>query len=316
MWSKIKYWIALLFLLFSIGQGVGQCWLSHLTDIYKNTDNTTFRNFIDDVDTDGFGKFRNLYAVVGSNRIDKLLDPDVLRLFDRLDEGTKTRLSNNLNNEDLLRFSKDFVGASDDALRTLNNRSDLIDYWRVNRNAIRNRSYPDNAGHVSWETTSQNIELRGTLSQNKILVAVDEADSPTNSQVVVAGAYADELGGDVVIRYNNNNFDIDLLEPELKQYLDYLQMIKSDFDAGGNLYQRLYSNVTPEKIRNAGLVGKHAEVLATNEVIKQLKQAGRFNGIQDLNKIEVLTKSRRFGNMHRCPHCFQILNGVRMIGNQ
>ncbi len=56
---------------------------------------------------------------------------------------------------------------------------------------------------------------------------------------------------------------------------------------------------------------------STNIVIKQLKQAGKFNGIQDLNKVHVLVKGRAsFGNMCRCPHCFQIIDGVKMIGNQ
>lgn len=94
-------------------------------------------------------------------------------------------------------------------------------------------------------------------------------------------------------------------------------MINQDFDKGGKLYEKLYSNVFFEKIQNAGDVGKHAEVLATNEVIKQLKAVGKFNGIQDLNKVHVLVKGRvAFGNMCRCPHCFQILDGVKMIGNQ
>lgn len=59
-------------------------------------------------------------------------------------------------------------------------------------------------------------------------------------------------------------------------------------------------------------------MLATNEVIKQLKTAGKFSGIEDLNKIEVLVKGKAvsFGNMCRCPHCFHIIDGVKMIGNQ
>ena len=94
-------------------------------------------------------------------------------------------------------------------------------------------------------------------------------------------------------------------------------MIKNDFDAGGKLYEKLYTNVPLEKIRNANVPGRHAEVLAVNEVIKQLKHVGKFNGIQDLNKIYVLVKGRpAFGNMCRCPHCFQIIDGVKMIGNQ
>lgn len=68
------------------------------------------------------------------------------------------------------------------------------------------------------------------------------------------------------------------------------------------------------------LAGIHAEVIATNEIIVQLKLINEFNGIQDLNKIHVLVKgkvsSRGYENMCRCPHCFQILDGVKTIGNK
>lgn len=121
----------------------------------------------------------------------------------------------------------------------------------------------------------------------------------------------------MILKYNDKNFNVNLLEPELKQHLDYLTMIKNDFDKGGKLYEKLYTNVPLEKIQNAGEVAKHAEVLATNEVIKQLKAVGKFNSVEDLNKIHVLVKGRpSFGNMCRCPHCFQIIDGVKMIGNQ
>jgi len=185
--------------------------------------------------------------------------------------------------------------------------------WKI----IKNKVYP-NVGHRPWEITRQEIIARDKPSEIKILNAVENAAPPTNSQVAVAGAYSHELGGSVIIRYNNRSFDVNQLEPELKQYVDYLQMIKNDFDTGGNMYKNLYSNVPELKIQNAGAAGFHAEVLATNEVVRRLKAAGKFNGMKDLNKIEVLVKgkSASFGNMCRCPHCFYITDGVKMIGNQ
>jgi hypothetical protein len=214
------------------------------------------------------------------------------------------------------KFLDEFAGASDDALRAMNGNTSLVNYWKVNGNFIKNKTYP-NVGHKVWDDTKNAIIAKADLTETKILNAIENAPPPSNSQVAVAGAYSPELGGNVVLKYNDKNFNVNLLEPELKQHLDYLTMIKNDFDKGGSLYQKLYSNVPLEKIQNAGLAGTHAEVLATNEIIKQLKQVGKFNSIKDLNKVHVLVKGRpSFGNMCRCPHCFQIIDGVKMIGNQ
>ena len=240
-------------------------------------------------------------------------------LFSKLDNLGLTALKTEINLLDDVakaKFLDEFAGASDDALRAMNGNTSLVNYWKANGNFIKNKTYP-NVGHKVWDDTKNAIVTKADPTETKILNAIENAPPPTNNQVAVAGAYSPELGGNVVLKYNDKNFNVNLLEPELKQHLDYLTMIKNDFDKGGSLYQKLYSNVPLEKIQNAGLAGTHAEVLATNEVIKQLKQAGKFNSIQDLNKVHVLVKGRpSFGNMCRCPHCFQIIDGVKMIGNQ
>jgi hypothetical protein len=241
------------------------------------------------------------------------------KLLNKLDDLGLAALKNEINLLDEVykaKFLDEFANASDDALRTMNSNTSLVSYWKSNGNFIKNRSYP-NVGHKAWDITKNGIIEKADISETKILNAIENSPPPSNSQVALAGAYSPELGGNVILKYNDKNFNINLLEPELKQHLEYMTMIKNDFDKGGKLYEKLYTNVPLEKIQNAGEVGKHAEVIATNELIKQLKIAGKFNSIQDLNKIYILVKGRpSFGNMCRCPHCFQIIDGVKMIGNQ
>jgi hypothetical protein len=237
----------------------------------------------------------------------------------RLDNLNLSNLRNELDMADAVtraKFIDEFAGASDDALRALDNNMSLFEYWKTTGTVLKQKNYP-NVGHKSWDETKNLILSSGNASDIKILNAIDNLPPPNNNQVAMAGAYAPELGGEVVIKYNTKGFDISTLEPELKQHLDYLTLIKNDFDEGGNLYQKLYSNVPLQKIQNAGIAGTHAEVLAMNEVIKKLKDAGKFNSIQDLGKISVLVKGRgSFGNMCRCPHCFHLTDGARFIGNQ
>ncbi len=251
-------------------------------------------------------------------------DIPTLKLFNKVDElgegALKTKLISKLDDAELVKFSDDFGGAADQTFATLKNNEGLIDYWKVNGNSIKRKTYP-NVEHKLWETTKQEILAIANPSEVKILNAIEDARIPSNSEKVMAGAYSpDLLNSDVVIKYNTKTADITALEPEIRQHIEYLQLIKNDFDAGGKLYQKLYSNVPNGKMLTADKAGIHAEVLAVNEVIKQLKYAGKFNGIQDLNKIEVLVKgkvsSRGLENMCRCPHCFHIIDGVKTIGNK
>ena len=242
----------------------------------------------------------------------------LLAKIDDLGLNTLTKKLDDLGDATKTKFLDDFADASDDALKSLDDNSGLVDYWKSNAEFIKNKKYP-NVGHKSWDDTKQAILNNGNSSENKILDAIENAAQPSNSQKVMAGAYSSDLPNNaVVIKYNNKNFDINTLEPELKQHLGYLKLIKDDFDKGGKLYNKLYSNVPLQKIENAASPGIHAEVIATNEIIKQLKQAGKFKSIQDLNKIQVLVKGKlsSIKNMQRCPHCFHILDGVKMIGNQ
>ncbi|HRG53180.1 MAG TPA: hypothetical protein PLL00_10120 [Bacteroidia bacterium] len=235
-----------------------------------------------------------------------------------------TALKNQVEQLDELARSKfidDFANASDDALKAMDENASLLSYWKTNGDVIKARVYP-NAKYKLWDDTKNAILSSGKEIDKKILNAIENAPAPNpNSQKVMAGAYSPDLpNSQVVIKYNTNNFDVSTLEPELQRHLEYLKLIKNDYEKGGKLFQKLYTGVPEEKMMTANIPGMHAEVLATNEVIKQLKYAKKFNGIEDLKKIHVLVKgkvsSRGFENMCRCPHCYQIIDNVNIIGNE
>jgi hypothetical protein len=238
-------------------------------------------------------------------RIDTLGLIHLINTAQRFDEETRKK------------FIVDFSGASDAALKKLNENLSLVDYWQEHGDEIKKRVYPD-VGHKDWKETKMNIVERRDPVDNKILTAIESARPPSNSEIALAGAYSPDLeDGTVAIAYNVKTFNVTTLEKELQDPLDYLVFIKEDYDKGGKLYQTLYSNVPWKKIENAGIPGAHAEVLAVNEIVKLLKKANKFHSISDLGKIHVLVKGiSKYGNMCRCPHCFQILYDVIMIGNQ
>ena len=83
------------------------------------------------------------------------------------------------------------------------------------------------------------------------------------------------------------------------------------------MYEKLYKGVKFEKITTAGDAASHAEVLAMDEVIKLMRKKGLLNSSADLHKIKILIKGKaEWSNMCRCPHCFQLSSGTKIIGNQ
>ncbi|WP_159280653.1 hypothetical protein [Tenacibaculum maritimum] len=102
----------------------------------------------------------------------------------------------------------------------------------------------------------------------------------------MAGAYCPELGGDVIVKYNLTTaekvtFNYNNLEPVIKDQIDYMNLIRQDALDGGNLYEKLYTGVTKNKIIAAGDAASHAEVLALDALIKEMKIAGIYSSKAD-----------------------------------
>jgi len=246
-----------------------------------------------------FGKFDNLGLSVLKNEINLL------------DDVSKAK------------FLNQFAGSSDGALQALNNNTSLVNYWKTNGDIIKNRVYP-NVVKKTWEEAKAVIVSSGNSIDNKVMAAIEQQFNIkplTNNQPVMAGAYCQQMGGDVVIKYNLSTaekavFDYDKLDPIIKNSVDYLNLIRQDALKDGNLYEKLYTGVSLDKIIAAGDAASHAEVLAMDEVVKQMRAKGLFNSATDLSKIKILIKGKgEWGNMCRCPHCYQLSNGVQMIGN-
>jgi hypothetical protein len=138
----------------------------------------------------------------------------------------------------------------------------------------------------------------------------------------MAGAYCDELGGEVVVKYNLSSsekaaFNFNNLDPIIRDHIDYLNFIREDALNGGKLYEKLYSGVSKDKLIAAGEAASHAEILAMDEIIKKMRTQGIFKSKADLSKIKILVKGKKeWGNMCRCPHCYQLSSDVKMIGNE
>ncbi len=121
----------------------------HVSSVIHSGDEKLINKALQDADNyvDGNTVRRQLdeLAKAGGGLLTKLDNLGLSSLITKLD---------NIGSFSKTEFLDEFAGASDDALIALNNRTDLIDYWKTNGSIIKNKSYP-NVGHRPWATTRQ-----------------------------------------------------------------------------------------------------------------------------------------------------------------
>jgi hypothetical protein len=220
------------------------------------------------------------------------------------------------------KFLQDFDGISTKGLEMLEANPKLIDNWEL-RGDFYKQPYPG-TGHIPWDNSVANIRAKGDPNELHLLTQVEAKGAVKPSEKALAGAYCPKLEsqkGYVSLKYNDPNFSVQTLQPELQQHIDYMNFIRSDaVDGGGTLFEKLYAGVTQRKLFAADFAGIHAEVQAVNEIITLMKAEGKFNSMEDLKDIYVLVRGPKIkgaanSNMIRCPHCYRILLGVTMVGN-
>ncbi|SHM83372.1 hypothetical protein [Chitinophaga sp. CF418] len=261
----------------------------------------------------------NLLARMGSVAEDGQL---LLARMKALKYGELEKKIANLSTASREKFLQEFDAISDKGLEILNKNPKLIDNWELNGDFYK-QPYPG-TGHKPWDASVESIKAEADPDNLHLLSAVESKGPVAPSQKALAGAFCPKLTkekGFVSLKYNNPDFDVATLEPELRTHLDYLNFIRDDAEAGGKIFEKLYTNIKKTKLLAADKAGIHAEVQAVNEIIKKMKAEGLFNSLEDLKDIRVLVrgpKMKNLGtntNMIRCPHCYRILLGVNMVGN-
>src|SRR5690606_17647249 len=105
-----------------------------------------------------------------------------------------------------------------------------------NNSIFKSHKYP-NAENIDWATTRNNILEKGNEVEIKLLKAVEDRftlDPPsTSSRKVMAGAYCEELGGEVEFGYNltkgeNASFDFKSLDPVISEKIAFLNLVRQD----------------------------------------------------------------------------------------
>ena len=258
------------------------------------------------------GKYSGNVALV--NDMDKFLD-QIRKVW--MGEGIVARVRtlselskqyDNLTAAEKVLFEAEFAGAHPNTLTAMEKNPRLLEHWRLEGNYYKSRSY---AGmkHDDWNAVSSRVLAQGDAKSTALVNKLNQIPYEGND-VAAAAIYEGRVSP--VVKYNKDAKDGMQLISLFEDRLEYMNMIYNDAVDGGLLYSKLYKDVPFEKVRNAGKAGRHAEVMAVDELARELKIARA----EELGQIDVMVRGKNYGSMCRCPHCFYILQGVNMIGNK
>ncbi|MFL0074851.1 hypothetical protein [Tenacibaculum maritimum] len=269
----------------------------------------------------GFAKWKDVANAGGGliKRLDELSLSVLTKKLDDLGDATKAK------------FFDDFADISDDGLKILDKKINLIDHWKNYKQYFLDKKYraPDD---IDIDQVYNSLSEGG---MKEMVKKVNEILPPfKNGSYVISGGYHSKLD-DIVIKNNIPKVDgvknerkfnklVEGLEPELREHVEYLDFIREDFKAHKALDQESKKGVhnkllniakgKENKLIQAGKPGSHAEVQVVNEIIKKLRQKGENINLEE---IFLYVKNKNNRNMCRCPNCFYILkNKVKMIGNE
>ncbi|WP_407277499.1 hypothetical protein R5O20_06865 [Tenacibaculum maritimum] len=254
---------------------------------------------------------------------------DLIKRLDELNLSVLTKKLDDLEDAVKTKFFDDFADISDDGLKILDKKINLIDHWKNYKQYFLDKKYraPDDIDQV-YNSLSEGGMKEMVKKVNEILPPFK------NGSYVISGGYHSKLD-DIVIKNNIPKVDgvknerkfnklVEGLEPELREHVEYLDFIREDFKAHKALDQESKKGVhnkllniakgKENKLIQAGKPGSHAEVQVVNEIIKKLRQKGENINLEE---IFLYVKNKNNRNMCRCPNCFYILkNKVKMIGNE
>jgi hypothetical protein len=152
-----------------------------------------------------------------------------------------------------------------------------------------------------------------------------EAKSPSDQERVVVGVTHPSFNGEVFLGYNFKNgekAEEDLFRstgchPILMDRLWYMDFIrnsvidvKTGIVANPELANKLLDIDKLEKLTTAGRAGFHGEVRALSDALYKL---GNKATEQSLSEFDMFIRNNKDNVMQRCPCCFHISFGVKIL---
>lgn len=217
-------------------------------------------------------------------------------------------------------FIEDFIYADSQTIKNFD--LSLLDLWKKYNIVFKGRKYITDEGQFE---SCQNVSDKhpsgylGNLAQKVI-----QAEPPSSQEQVVVGVTHPSFDGEVFLGYNFKKGDIAEEQiflstgchPILRDRIKYMDFIRNSVtDKDGKIINPEFANKlldidNLDKLSRAGRAGYHGEVRALSAALYKL---GNKASEQSLSEFDMFIRSKGDKVMQRCPNCFHISQGVKVL---
>lgn len=251
-----------------------------------------------------------------------------LNKIDELGEGTlRAKLIAKLNAREVVKFSDAFVDATADVFKTMNGDDHLIDLWKKYSDSFKGAKYVTETG--VFKTCQSVLAEHSDDYLGNLTKQVMDAAGPTSSEKVVVGVTHPSFKGKVFMGRNFKNGESDLeaafklkdAHPIVRDRIKYMDFVRNSVtDEAGKVINEALANKLLDidnfgKLTTAGAAGSHGEARALSEALFEL---GKTRAVTDatLSEFDLFIRNTSDKVMQRCPCCFHITQGVKVLGGR
>ncbi len=272
-------------------------------------------------------------AVNMARVVDNILEPAQLNFFTQLGAYKKLlKVLDGLSEELKVKFVEDFLEADAAVLKALDDEVDIVTSWSKLRDEFTAAHYVTTSNPPSCTSVQSQYPANDPI--RTLIDDVLKADKPgANNEKVMAGVYHSSCGNKMAKNFQKGEisggtyttFAKNECHPLLRERLAYMDFIRNSVtDINGNiinpdLANKLLSIDNLGKLTTAGKAGSHAEVRALSDALYAVEKAenmavGAFPKSR-LDEFSTFVRTHDEKVLQRCPCCFHITQGVKMIGN-
>ncbi|QMW03325.1 hypothetical protein [Spirosoma foliorum] len=225
------------------------------------------------------------------------------------------------------KFLDDFAGASDDVLRTLNSDIDLIRLWKTYSSQFKKVGYVTETG--AFMTCQSVLDNHPDGYLGNLIKKVMDAPGPTNAEQVLVGVTHPSFEGKVFMGRNFKSsestmeitFKTETAHPLIRDRIKYMDFIRNSVtDNTGKVVNEGLANKLLDidnlnKLTTAGRAGYHGEVRALSDALYELEKTRVINN-ETFSEFDLFIRNSSDKVMQRCPCCFHITQGVKVLGGK
>ncbi|MFL0062373.1 hypothetical protein [Tenacibaculum maritimum] len=246
----------------------------------------------------------------------------LIKRLDELNLSVLTKKLDDLGDATKAKFFDDFAEASDDVLRNLDSDDELISLWNKYADDFKGNKYVTDEG--VFKTCQSVLDKHPDGYLGNLVKKVMEARKPTNSEQVLVGVTHPSFGNKVFMRSNfknservlENSFKTETAHPLIRERIKYMDFVRNSVTEGmvvnETLARKLLDIDSLKKLTTSGRAGYHGEVRALSDALYELEKT-RSVTKSTLSEFDLFIRNSSNKVMQRCPCCFHITQGVKVL---